>query len=37
MTFTDSRIESEELLQQIKNVEKLISKNKLYIDKKIRD
>ncbi|MGO4921464.1 hypothetical protein [Maribacter spongiicola] len=36
MTFLDGRTESEELLQLIQNVEKLISKNKLYIHKKNR-
>ncbi len=34
MTFLDGKTESEELLQQIQNVEKSISKNKLHIDKK---
>lgn len=34
MTFLDGRTESDELLQSIQNVEKSISKNKLYIHKK---
>lgn len=34
MTFLDGKTESEELLQLIQNVEKSISKNKLYINKK---
>ncbi len=34
MTFLDGKTESDELLQQIQNVEKSISKNKLYIHKK---
>lgn len=34
MTFLDGKTESDELLQSIQNVEKYISKNKLYIHKK---
>lgn len=34
MTFLEGKTESDELLESIQNVEKYISKNKLYIDKK---
>jgi hypothetical protein len=34
ITFLDAKTESDELLQSIQNVEKTISKNKLYIKKK---